>query len=209
MAAGPFRVQAVDEEALYRRVYPGECCQRGRTMHRWLMQTNNDVVGPLLRLTLAVVMFPHGAQKVLGWFGGAGFTQTLQSFTQRQGIPVVFAILAMAAEFLGPLGLAIGLLTRVAAFGIACEMGVAIALVHAPNGFFMNWSGTQRGEGFEYHLLVLGMALALMIRGAGAWSLDGVLAGTVPDHTRAWLNRLGGGRRGGPGAPNVTGSHIG
>jgi len=97
---------------------------------------------------------------------------------QQQGIPVVFALLALAAEFLGPLGLAVGLLTRVAAFGIACEMLVIIARVHWPNGFFMNWSGTQAGEGFEYHLLVVGIAVALILRGAGSWSVDGVLAGT-------------------------------
>jgi len=147
-------------------------------MRRWLLQTDRSVTGLILRLTLAGVLFPHGAQKVLGWFGGPGFSRTMQFFTQQQGIPVVFALLALAAEFLGPLGLAVGLLTRVAAFGIACEMLVIIARVHWPNGFFMNWSGTQAGEGFEYHLLVVGIALALIVRGAGAWSVDGILAGT-------------------------------
>jgi putative oxidoreductase len=147
-------------------------------MRRWLFQTDGSVTGLILRLTLAVVLFPHGAQKVLGWFGGPGFGRTVQFFTQQQGIPVVFALLAMAAEFLGPLGLAVGLLTRVAAFGIGCEMLVIMATVHWPNGFFMNWSGTQAGEGFEYHLLVVGIAITLILRGAGAWSVDGVLAGT-------------------------------
>jgi putative oxidoreductase len=147
-------------------------------MRRWLFHTDGDVTGLILRLALAVVLFPHGAQKVLGWFGGPGFSRTVQFFTQRQGIPVVFALLAMAAEFLGPLGLAVGLLTRVAAFSIACEMLVIIATVHWPNGFFMNWSGTRAGEGFEYHLLVVGIAIALVVRGAGAWSVDGVLTGT-------------------------------
>ena len=145
-------------------------------MLAWLLlQTEGSVTVLLLRLTLAVVIFPHGAQKVLGWFGGPGFTATLQSFTSA-GIPSVLALLAIAAEFLGPLGLVLGLLTRLAAFGIACVMLVAIATVHWTQGFFMNWAGTQPGEGFEYHLLVLGITIALMILGGGTWSVDRVLA---------------------------------
>jgi putative oxidoreductase len=143
---------------------------------QWLLQTDSSVVGLILRITLAVVMFPHGAQKVLGWFGGHGFRETMKSFT-GSGIPAMFALLAIAAEFLGPLGLAVGLLTRVAAFGIACVMLVAIVTVHWPHGFFMNWYGNQKGEGFEYHLLVLSIAITLIIVGAGAWSLDGALVG--------------------------------
>jgi putative oxidoreductase len=141
----------------------------------WLMQTDGAVVGPILRLILAVVIFPHGAQKALGWFGGHGFKGTMKYFTDS-GIPTGFALLAITAEFFGPLGLALGLLTRVAAFGIACIMLVAIITVHWPHGFFMNWFGNQKGEGFEYHLLVLGIAVTLMIIGAGKWSLDGFLA---------------------------------
>ena len=143
---------------------------------QWLLQTDSNVVGLILRIVLAVAMFPHGAQKTLGWFGGHGFRGTMKSLTSS-GIPAIFALLAIAAEFLGPLGLAVGLLTRVAAFGIACVMLVAIFTVHWPHGFFMNWYGNQKGEGFEYHLLVLGIAITLIIVGAGAWSLDGVLAG--------------------------------
>ncbi|MGH8072183.1 MAG: DoxX family protein, partial [Candidatus Entotheonellia bacterium] len=131
-------------------------------MLEWLLQTDGSVVGLILRLTLAVVIFPHGAQKVFGWFGGHGFKNTLQFFASS-GIPTGFALLAIAAELLGSLGLAVGFLTRVAAFGIACVMLVAIATVHWPHGFFMNWSATQQGEGFEYHLLALGIAIAVMI----------------------------------------------
>jgi putative oxidoreductase len=145
-------------------------------MLAWLLQTDSGVIGLILRVTLAVVMFPHGAQKVFGWFGGHGFKNTMTFFTSS-GIPAVFALLAIAAEFLGPLGLALGLLTRVAAFGIACNMLVAIVMVHWQHGFFMNWFGAQKGEGFEYHLLALGIAIALMVLGGGAWSVDGVLAG--------------------------------
>src|SRR5690242_10694036 len=141
-----------------------------------LLETHSGVAGLLLRITLAIVIFPHGAQKVLGWFGGHGFKGTMKFFTSS-GIPAVFALLAIAAEFLGPLGLAVGLLTRVAAFGLACVMLVAIVTTHWPHGFFMNWYGNQKGEGFEYHLFVLGVAITLMIIGGGAWSLDGLLAG--------------------------------
>ena len=145
-------------------------------MLRRLFSTDSGMAGLVLRLTLAVVMFPHGAQKALGWFGGQGFASTL-AFFARSGIPPVLALLVIVTEFLGSLGLALGLLTRVVAFGLLCEMLVAIVTVHWPHGFFMNWTGTQQGEGFEYHLLVIGMALTLLIVGAGAWSLDRVLAG--------------------------------
>jgi putative oxidoreductase len=148
-------------------------------MLRWLLWTDGSVVGLVLRLTLAVVIFPHGAQKVLGWFGGHGLTNTLRFFTDS-GIPAILALLAIAAEFLGPLGLAAGLLTRVAALGIVCVMLVAIITVHWPHGFFINWNGNQQGEGFEYHLLALGIAIALIIMGGGAWSIDGALSHMSP-----------------------------
>jgi putative oxidoreductase len=141
----------------------------------WVFQTDGTLVPFILRLTLAIVMFPHGAQKVLGWFGGYGLRGTLGYFTS-QGIPVPLALLAFAAELLGSLGILVGLFTRVAAFGIACVMVVAIVTVHAKFGFFMNWSGTQKGEGYEYHLLALGIALALIVGGAGLWSLDAAIA---------------------------------
>jgi putative oxidoreductase len=122
-----------------------------------------------------VIFFAHGAQKVLGWWGGPGFSGSMNFFTHGLAIPAVFAVLAILAEFLGGIGLVLGLLTRVAAFGIAVNMIVAIFLVHARNGFFMNWSGNQRGEGFEFHLLAIAIAATLMARGAGAWSLDRLL----------------------------------
>jgi len=97
-------------------------------------------------------------------------------FTSQMHIPAVFAFLAIAAEFLGSLGLITGFLTRIAAFGIAANMVVAIALVHASNGFFMNWYGNQKGEGFEYHVLAIGLALIVMIYGAGKISVDAAIA---------------------------------
>ena len=143
-----------------------------------LIHTNPQAVPTILRLALGAVFFAHGAQKVLGWWGGHGFSGTMQGF-EHMGIPAVFAFLAIAAEFLGGIGLILGLLGRVAAFGIACNMVVAIAKVHAPNGFFMNWGGGQKGEGFEFHLLVLAMAAAIMIAGSGAWSVDRALSGPI------------------------------
>lgn len=142
-----------------------------------LLFKTNDSAAPLIaRLVLGLVMFPHGAQKALGWFGGYGFSATMHAFTANMHIPAVFAFLAILAEFAGSLGLIAGLLSRVAAFGIATNMVVAIATVHHGNGFFMNWSGQQKGEGFEYHLLVLGLALIVMIHGAGKASLDALIS---------------------------------
>lgn len=143
---------------------------------QFLLQTNNSA-GPLLaRLGLGLVMFPHGAQKTLGWFGGHGFDGTMGYFTGTLHIPAVFAFLAIAAEFAGSLGLITGFLSRIAAFGIAATMSVAIFMAHADHGFFMNWYGNQKGEGFEYHLLAIALALVVMIQGAGKASLDGLLA---------------------------------
>lgn len=141
-------------------------------MVKKLFQTENDVVSLILRLSLGVVFFPHGMQKLLGWFGGYGFEGSMGFFTGTLGIPAVLAFLAIMAESLGALGLLSGLLTRVAAFGIATNMVVAIFMLHLQHGFFMNWSGKQGGEGFEYHLLVIAIAAALMIKGGGKWSLD-------------------------------------
>jgi putative oxidoreductase len=143
---------------------------------KFLFKTDGSVATLLLRLTLGVVFFPHGAQKVLGWFGGHGFAGTMGAFTQQMHIPALFAFLAIAAEFAGSIGLIVGLLTRIAALGIFCNMIVAVLTVHGKNGFFMNWSGNQKGEGFEYHLLVIGVALVLMIRGGGKLSADEMIA---------------------------------
>jgi putative oxidoreductase len=145
-------------------------------MFRKLMNTTDDFAITILRLILGVVFFAHGAQKALGWFGGYGFSGTMGFFTQQAHIPAVFAFLAICAEFLGSIGLLLGLLGRVAAFGIACNMVVAIAMVHWHFGLFANWYGTQKGEGYEYHLLAIAIALAIMIKGSGALSIDRALS---------------------------------
>jgi putative oxidoreductase len=154
-------------------------------MFRNLVATDNDSATTILRLVLGVIFFAHGAQKMLGWFGGYGFTGTMGFFTGALHIPAIFAFLAIAAEFFGGLGLIFGLLTRVASFGIFCNMIVAVALVHGQFGFFMNWTGAQKGEGYEYHLLVLATTAFLMIRGAGAASVDRLLSAPANNSIKA------------------------
>ena len=139
-------------------------------------QTDDSWTGLILRLTLGLVMFPHGAQKLLGWYGGYGFDGTLGFFTEKMGLPWIIAFLIIMGESFGSLGLIVGFLTRFSAASIGVIMLGAITLVHLPNGFFMNWFGKQAGEGYEYHLLVLGISIALTIIGAGRWSVDQQIA---------------------------------
>src|SRR5882757_5889529 len=145
-------------------------------MIRRLFATDDSTATTILMLILGVVFFAHGAQKMLGWFGGLGFSGTMGFFTGTLHIPAPFAFLAIAAEFFGGVGLVLGFLTRVAALGIAVTMLVAVITVNSAVGFFMNWFGTQRGEGYEYALLVLAMTTFLMSRGAGAFSVDRALS---------------------------------
>jgi putative oxidoreductase len=137
-----------------------------------LLRTVDDRMLFVVRLVLGSVMFAHGAQKALGWFGGPGLRPTIDFFGQNLGIPAPLALLAIAAEFLGGAGLILGLLGRASAIGIAVNMIVAALMVHLPNGFFMNWFGAKQGEGIEYHLLALALASLIVVRGSGAWSLD-------------------------------------
>ena len=145
-------------------------------MFNKLIQTDNDIAGLVLRVLLGIVFFPHGAQKLLGWFGGHGFSGTMGFFTENMGIPVIFAFLAIMAESLGSIALLTGFMTRIAALGIGTVMVVAVLMVHLPNGFFMNWFGNQKGEGFEFHLLAIAIAIALIIKGGGKWSIDRLLS---------------------------------
>jgi len=143
-------------------------------MFRRFLRTDDDVSALVMRLTLGVVFFPHGAQKALGWFGGPGASATIQGFA-KMGMPPALTVLILAAELGGSVLLILGFLTRLGALGIGCVMAGAIFLVHSKVGFFMNWSGTQKGEGFEYHVLALGLAIALLIKGGGALSVDRAL----------------------------------
>jgi len=155
--------------------YDGSLPRPSSNILRRALATTDAPALTALRMTLALVLFPHGAQKLLGWFGGYGFSGTMGFLTNSVGLPGPLAFTVIAIEFFAPLLLVLGLATRFAAAGIATIMVGAIATVHAPNGFFMNWSGQQAGEGFEYHLLVIGITLALLLAGGGRWSADHAL----------------------------------
>jgi len=145
---------------------------------RQLLQTDDGWTGLVLRLTLGLVMYPHGAQKLLGWYGGFGFEGMMGFFTQQMGMPWLVAFLVIIGESFGSVALLAGLLTRFTAASFGIIMLGAISMVHLPHGFFMNWSGKQQGEGYEYHLLVIGIAIALLITGAGRWSADRMITKT-------------------------------
>ena len=142
---------------------------------KYLFQTNASFSYWVPRVILGCVMFPHGAQKLFGWFGGFGFTNTMTYFTETAGLPWIIAFLIIMVESLGSLGLILGFFTRLSAFGLICIMVGAIITVHIPNGLFMNWFGKQAGEGFEYHLLVIGISIPLLISGGGKYSVDGLI----------------------------------
>ncbi|MFY9562028.1 MAG: DoxX family protein [Terriglobales bacterium] len=145
-------------------------------MFKKLVSTSGDVTLTMLRLTLGTVFFAHGAQKMLGWFGGYGFSGTMGFLTHQMGVPAPLAFLAIVTEFFGGLGLIVGFLTRIPALGIAVEMISVVLMFHLRNGFFMNWLGNQKGEGYEYHLLAIAIAAVLLLRGAGAFSVDRALS---------------------------------
>lgn len=139
------------------------------------LSTGDSVAPVILRVALGAMMFPHGAQKLLGWFGGYGFTGTMGYFTGTAGLPWLVALLVILGEFFGSLMLLAGLGTRFAAASLAIIMAGA-ARQHLAHGFFMNWFGNQKGEGVELFILALGLAVALVITGAGRWSADRALA---------------------------------
>lgn len=154
-------------------------------MSAWkkMLATERDWTATLLRVTLGIMILPHGAQKLLGWFGGFGVEGTLGYFSGSLGVPAAIAFLVIVAEFFGGLGLITGFLTRLSAVGVAAVMlGAVFIGGHIENGFFMNWTGQQAGEGFEFHLLAVGIAAAVFIKGAGAASVDRLLAGRVGAH---------------------------
>nr|HIL77130.1 DoxX family protein [Rhodospirillales bacterium] len=142
-----------------------------------LFQTNEEWGYLILRVMLGIVIFPHGAQKLLGWFGGHGFDGTMEFFTGKLGVPMVIAFIIIIGESLGSLGLIVGFMTRLCAVGVLCIMSGAIVIAHWSNGFFMNWFGNQKGEGFEYHLLAIGICLPLILYGGGKLSVDGFIFG--------------------------------
>lgn len=145
-------------------------------MLREIFATRNDWTGLVLRLTLGIVLFPHGAQKLLGWFGGFGFNGTMQFFTGSVGLPWIVGFLVILIESVGALLLVLGLGSRIMSLGILAVMTGVLFTSHIQNGFFMNWFGTAAGEGFEFDLLCIGLAIAIMINGGGRLALDGSIS---------------------------------
>jgi putative oxidoreductase len=140
-----------------------------------LFSTDPDWIQTIIRIALGVVFFAHGAQKLLGWFGGPGLKETMHTMNEHLGLAIPLAFLTVAAEFFGGLGLIVGLLSRVAAVGIVVIMLVAIVMVHGRYGLFLNWFGDRKGHGYEYHLLAIALAAAVIGKGSGAMSLDRLL----------------------------------
>ena len=145
-------------------------------MLRKLFVTPNDCTLTIARVVLAVIFFAHGSQKMFGLFGGRGFSGTIDLFQQTMGIPAALTVCAMVAEVCGSIGLFLGLLSRVAASGVLVVMLVAVPANGLYPHFFMNWTGAQRGEGFEYHLLAVALILTILVRGGGCFSLDRAIA---------------------------------
>ena len=155
-----------------------------------LFKTDESWAGLILRVVLGGVIFAHGAQKLLGWYGGFGFEGTMGFFTQKMGLPWLVAFLVIIGESIGSLALIAGLLTRFTAASFIVIMLGAIMTVHLPQGFFMNWFGQQTGDGCEFHLLVIGMSLALLVVGGGKWSLDSVIARWLGERAAAPVTKV-------------------
>lgn len=145
------------------------------TTMQWFFSTNQSGVLLFQRIVLGLVMFPHGAQKLFGWFGGGGWTDTMGYLTGAVGLPYAIAALVIISEVFGSIGLIVGLGTRLAALGVVAVMVGAMLSNHLWVGFFMNWGGRQGGEGFEYHLLALALALPLIVKGGGWLSADAAI----------------------------------
>jgi putative oxidoreductase len=143
-----------------------------KTFVKNIFVTSESKASVILRIILGCVLFAHGARNMIGWFGGSGFSNTMHYFTQTVGLAYIVGFLVICLQFFGAIFILIGFTTRVIALGILGLFFGMIVTVHLPYGFFMNWFGNSAGEGFEYHILVIGICSALLVLGGGAWSLD-------------------------------------
>lgn len=151
----------------------------GDNMLFQILATDSDWVLTLARIILGIIFFAHGSQKVFGWFGGPGLRQTMRTLTEVVGLPSIVALAAIGTEFVGGVALILGFLARISALGIAVNMLAAIVMVHGKYGLFMNWFGDRKGHGIEYHLLAIALAIVIIAKGAGAFSLDGLLSNWI------------------------------
>ena len=145
-------------------------------MKQLFLSTSSSYSALIARVAAAIILFPHGAQKALGWFGGYGFSGTMHFFTEVKKLPYPVALLVIIIEFAGPFFLLAGAATRFWALLLIADMAGIILSSHTQFGFFMNWFGNQQGEGYEYHLLIIGMCTALIITGSDKYSIDGLIS---------------------------------
>jgi putative oxidoreductase len=155
-----------------------------KPMIETLSGTHADWVVGIARIVLGVIFFAHGAQSMLGWYGGPGLARSMRTFTEQLHLPSTLAFLVLAGELFGGIGLIVGLFSRIAALVIMLTMVGAIVTVHFRFGLFLNWFGSQKGDGIEYHLLVITLALVVLVEGAGPFSLDSLLHkhGSLSEH---------------------------
>ncbi len=143
-----------------------------------ILSTNNDNWLALIsRLAVGITIFPHGAQKLFGWFGGYGFNGTMGFLTGAMHLPWIIGLLVILIEFFGAIFLILGFFTRIAAFGMLVNfLGVVFSVHTFGNGFFMNWGmNAGRGEGLEYFVLLFGLVVINLIAGGGKASIDSVV----------------------------------
>ncbi|MCW5517945.1 DoxX family protein [Muriicola sp. Z0-33] len=141
-----------------------------------LLTTHPNIGFSIARLTLGLVLFPHGAQKLLGLFDGYGYSATMETFTTHMGLPGIVAFSVIMIEFFGSISLVLGIFSRFWALSLAGMFLGIIFTTQLEHGFFMNWFGNQAGEGYEYSLLIIGLALTIVINGSGKWSIDNLIS---------------------------------
>ncbi|ASZ10914.1 DoxX family protein [Chitinophaga pendula] len=145
-------------------------------MKNVLFRTGDHLSGPILRLTIFIAILPHGLQLAFGWLGGSGYSATMEYLHGSMHLPVIIAFLTIALQVIGPLALLVGFASRLFAFAMTILFIGMILTAHLHNGFFMNWLGNQPGEGFEYHLLVIGILCGILVSGAGKYAVDRLLS---------------------------------
>ena len=154
----------------------------GLSMIQKLLQTDADYVCTFLRTIAGIIIFPYGMQKLLGWFDGVGIKGTLEQMTVRK-ITQFIGWLIIIGQSLGSIALIFGFLGRIAAGGLFIIF-VGALIVHLPDGWSMNWFGTKKGEGIEYHVLLLSLLLIVIVRGSGAMSIDCWLSAILSENAR-------------------------